>query len=59
MGTRQTTPHDPFTYLDNALAHDLAADIAVAFFAVYLLNDPGSATFLARLDVPAHVVRRL
>lgn len=57
MGTRQTTPHDPFTYLDNALARDLAADVAAGFFAVYLLDDPGGATFLSRLDVPAHVVR--
>jgi predicted dienelactone hydrolase len=57
-GTRQTAPGETFDYLDNAAARDLAADVAAAFFAVHLLDDPGGATALERLPLPAHVTRR-
>lgn len=57
-GTRQTVADETFRYLENGTARDLAADVATAFFAVYLLDDPGGATTLARLPVPAHVSNR-
>ncbi len=57
-GVRQTVPGESFAYLENAAARDLAADVAAAFFAVYLLDDPGGATTLERLPDPAHVTRR-
>ncbi len=57
-GLRQTAPHAAFTYLDNARARGLAADVAAGFFALYLLGDPGGATFLSRLAAPAHVSHR-
>lgn len=58
MGMRQAAPHDAFAFVDTAQGRDLAADAAAGFFAIYLLGDPGGATFLSRLDVPAHVSRR-
>lgn len=43
MGTRQIGG-DPFTYLDPEIARDIAADVAAAFFARHLLDDPGGLT---------------
>jgi predicted dienelactone hydrolase len=57
-GTRQTVADETFEYLENGAARDLASDVAAAFFAIFLLDDPGGATTLARLPVPAHVSRR-
>lgn len=54
-GERQTMPGEPFTYVDPAVARELAADVAAAFFAIHLLGDPGGATVLARLDDGAGV----
>ncbi len=48
MGTRQTIAGEAFTYLDNALARDLAADLAAAFFARHLLGDEGGLTPILR-----------
>ena len=58
MDIRQTMPDETFTYLEPGAARELAADVAAAFFAIYLLDDPGGATFLSRLDAPAHVSNR-
>lgn len=38
---------DRFAYLDNAEARELAADVAMGFFAHTLLGDPDGAAFLA------------
>ena len=45
-GTRQTEPGVGFEYLDNAVARDVAADVAAAFFARWLLGDVGATTAL-------------
>ena len=55
MAMRQTMPDESFTYLENGSARELASDVAAGFFAIYLLGDPGGATFLSRLTAPAHV----
>lgn len=47
-GTRQTMSGVEFEYLDNAVARDVAADVAAAFFARWLLGDEGATTLLAR-----------
>ena len=44
MGERQTTLGEPFTYLDPGLARDIVGDLAVAWFAAHLLDDPGALT---------------
>lgn len=44
MGVRQTTPGEPFTYLDPDLARSIASDVAVSYFATTLLGDPGGLT---------------
>jgi len=54
-GTRQEAPHAPFTYVDNATARALASDVAAAFFALTLLDDPGAANLLSALPLPASV----
>lgn len=43
---------EPFTYLDPDVARDLASSTAAAFFAIHLLDDPGAATALRRLNAP-------
>ncbi|MBL4683681.1 MAG: hypothetical protein JKY37_03760, partial [Nannocystaceae bacterium] len=54
-GVRQTRPGTSFTYLDNAVARDIAASYVTLFFAAQLLDD---ITADAALDVgePADVV---
>jgi predicted dienelactone hydrolase len=54
-GVRQTMPGEPFTYLDASVARELAADAAMSFFAIHLLDDPGGATTLVRLRQRAGV----
>ncbi len=54
-GMRQAAPHASFTYLDNAEARELASDIAAAFFAITLLDDPAAANALSALTAPATV----
>ncbi|MFO0686884.1 MAG: dienelactone hydrolase family protein [Sandaracinus sp.] len=55
MGMRQDAPHAAFTYLDNAEARELASDVAAAFFAITLLEDPAAANELSALTAPATV----
>lgn len=55
MGMRQAAPHAAFTYLDNGEARELAADVAAAFFAITLLDDPAAANELSALAGPATV----
>jgi predicted dienelactone hydrolase len=48
-GERHVT-REPFTYVDASQARELAADVAMGFFAIHLLDDPGGATFITRVD---------
>lgn len=47
-GERQTRPGEPFSYLDNGTARDIAAGIAAAYFAHHLQGDPGGLTPILR-----------
>ncbi len=60
-GVRGSVPGGvAFTYVDPALAREVAADAAAGFFATHLLEDPGGDTILRRLDGTqgAHVTLR-
>jgi dienelactone hydrolase len=54
-GVRQTNPGEPFTYVDNALAREIAAAYGVRFFAAHLLADETARQALAESTLPGVV----
>lgn len=54
-GITQELPRTSFSYIDNAEARELGADVAAYFWASQLLGDPAAVNGLSELTTPAFV----